>query len=130
MGIETRIDAAGGLRTHVVTGSLSLAQLREALERVYKRPDFDPGHHVLWDLRGADLKGFAAADVEETASLVAARWKATPGTRAALVVTRDVDYVLSRMYEQMLTANWQGEIRVFRDGDEALRWLAESRPAG
>jgi len=129
MGIETHIDPETGLRAHVVTGPLSIGPLIDTLEQVYRRPDFDPSHHVLWDLRASELAAFTSADIERTATHVAARWTPAPGTRAALVVARDLDYGLSRMYEQILAASWTGELRVFRGRDAAERWLFETPSA-
>ena len=43
------------------------------------------------------------------------------------VVTKELDYGLSRMYEIMINGVSQSNAMVFRDYDEAMDWLCEVR---
>jgi hypothetical protein len=45
------------------------------------------------------------------------------------VVSRDLDYGLARMYEQMLLASTEARTMVFRDIEEAKAWLRGEREA-
>jgi len=45
-----------------------------------------------------------------------------PGARRAVVVTNDVVFGMARMY-QILTDESSDELQIFRNMDDALRWL-------
>ena len=124
MAITTGIDPASGARLHKVTGRLKLEELVGALEEVYGADDFDPDQDVVWDVRDADLTAFSSGDIRRVTDLVRENWGTSSSSRAALVVSRDVDFGLARMYEQLLDTGSSGEVRVFRDYEEAVAWLA------
>jgi hypothetical protein len=123
MAITMNIDPITGLRIHKVTGRLQFEELREALTAVYDADDFDPDKDVMWDLRDADLTAFSTDDIKSVSGLVKQNWGTSSSSRAALVVSRDVDFGLARMYEQLLDNGSTGDVTVFRDYDEAIAWL-------
>jgi hypothetical protein len=123
MAVATAIDSETGARTHVVTGELTPDELLQALESVYDRSDYRPGACVLWDLTGAQLHRFDKSDIRRIADYVSANRGAPKGTCSALVVSRDLDFGLARMYEQMLVAATDVRVMVFRDIEEARAWL-------
>ena len=123
MPIETSIDAEKGLRTHVLIGRVSQEELEDALGEVYGRPDFLPDADTLCDLREADLGQFSRTVVKGVVDYVAKYRGAQPGARTAVVVGRDLDFGLARMYEQMLVASTDVRVMVFRDIEEARTWL-------
>jgi hypothetical protein len=122
MPIETRIDSAAGLRTHIVSGEMDFDALSSTLEGVYSDPDFLPDLNVLWDLRDAILTVFSSGDVSRVVDVVKGNWT---GARAALVVGRDADFGMARMYELQHDTSSSGEVRVFRDFEEATAWVME-----
>jgi hypothetical protein len=128
MAITTTIDSETGTRIHVVTGELTRDDLLHALKQLYVRTDYRPGACSLWDLRGAQLHRFSHRDIRRVADFVAANRNAPPGTCAALVVGRKLDFGLTRMYEQMLVASTDVRVMVFRDMDEAMAWLEGDPP--
>jgi hypothetical protein len=77
----------------------------------------------MWDLRDADLTAFSTDDIKSVSGLVKQNWGTSSSSRAALVVSRDVDFGLARMYEQLLDNGSTGDVTVFRDYDEAIAWL-------
>ena len=123
MTLTTTIDNETGARSQVVTGELTPEELLNALEQIYTGPDYQPEVRALWDLRGAQLHRFSQRDIRRVADFVAANRNAPPGTPAALVVGRTLDFGLARMYEQMLVASTEVRTKVFRDIDEARAWL-------
>jgi hypothetical protein len=125
MPIDTVVDPKTGWRIHTVTGELGLDEARNALAAIYDDPQYDPDSHALWDLRDAVLSGFSADQIRSLASYVGERWGASGRNRAALVVSRDLDFGLARMYEQLLTGRTTSEVRVFRVYSEAIDWLSQ-----
>ncbi len=123
MTITTRFDDITDLRVHVVRGELTHEELCETLEALYATREFQPQQSALWDLREADLTGSSAAEVRQIAELVQQHWGTTGVPRAALVVSRDVDFGIARMFELYVTTGAQREVRVFREFDEAVAWV-------
>jgi hypothetical protein len=123
MPFVTTIDKETGTRTHVVTGEVTLEDLLAVLGQVYQSSDYRPEAPSLWDLRWTGLHTFSKSEIRQIVEFVSRNWNAPPGTRAALVVARSLDYGLARMYEQMLAASSGVKVMVFRDIAEAGDWL-------
>jgi len=123
MTITTHIDKEANLRHHKVTGPLTKDELIEKLKEVYSEPDFDPDMNTLWDLREADLSSFFSPDIQEVRDFVSEHWGTGGKSRSALVVSRDLNYGLSRMYEAFLKGKTSSEVAVFRDYDDAVKWI-------
>ena len=122
MPMTTRFDLETGLRFHTITGEVTLEGIREWLMETYAHPDFKAGQHAVWDLTEAH----GSVSRKEIRSLAAAVSEAFPGAeqvKVALIVSREVHYGISRMYEQILDEDAPIRIGVFRDRDEALIWL-------
>lgn len=127
MPITTTIDKDAGIRTHYVKGILTFEELSDSLNQIYCSPEYDPELNVLWDLRAADVSSFTTKEIEQLASLVASQWGSRGKGRAALVVSGDHEYGLSRMYEMMSHETTTGRIMVFRELSMALEWLTEHK---
>ena len=122
MPMTTRFDLEAGVRFHTVTGELTIEIILAELSETYAHPDFRAGQHAVWDLTDAN----GSVSRKEIRSLAAAVRDAFPGAeqvRVAVIVSRDVHYGISRMYEQILDDDAPIRIGVFRDEDEALGWL-------
>lgn len=83
-------------------------------------PQFDPAFDQLIDGRAvSSLEGIGAREVQFLASNRAGVH--AEGARRAFVVSTDVGFGLSRMFQGL--SNSDGDVRVFRDYDQALAWL-------
>ena len=125
MSIDTHIEAGTGFRTHTVSGLISLDEVRGTLEEVYKRADFNPGAPALWDLTGADID-MPTEDVRHLADFVGKLVGEGPGGKVAIVVSRDMEAGLARMYETILTSLSRKPMKVFHDPGEAKNWLDDT----
>ncbi len=109
---------------HVVVrgvGAIGVDQLREVI-RSLSSDDLETTPHArLWDLRGADLSALRSLDIEDFAEL--SRSQGTLRRRIAVVVTTDLQYGLTRMYESFHGETPHAAIAVFRDEAEARAWL-------
>ena len=123
MPIETSIDSATGLRTHVATGTLTPDELENALLGAYRRSDYRPEANSLCDLRGVDVEAFTGPEVRRIVDAVLKHRGAPPGIRTAIVVGRDLSYGLARMFAQQLEAESPSDVTVFSDMNEAMAWL-------
>lgn len=84
-------------------------------------PDVPPGRDELVDLRAVDGERLTTAGLRRVAQAFEAHEKGEPA-RVAIIASSDLAFGLSRMY-QAYRSQSSTEIRVFRDLEEACRWL-------
>ncbi len=131
MPIKIETDPATGIRSYTATGELTFAEVHETLRTVYEDVNFQPDAHVLWDLREARTNELSPEEVDRLADFVGQYWGTGGKSKAAFVTSRDVDFGMARMYEQMLAIRSTSVVKVFRDLDEARRWLlADAESSG
>jgi hypothetical protein len=124
MQFATSINSAHQIRCHAISGEINMDGLLNELSRFYDSPDYDPEMNVLWDLRQLDgLSGLATSELSRLVTLVSRRWVSSQPRRAALVVSRMVDFGMARMYEMRMESVSRQEIRVFTDFEQARQWL-------
>jgi hypothetical protein len=79
--------------------------------------------NALWDLREAVTTDMSSDDVRKVAQMVKGRRPSGVSLRVALVVSRDADFGVARMFEAQLDPASHGDLQVFRDIDEATTWV-------
>jgi len=123
MEISTEINKKKNIRSHIVRGAIDISELTEYLKEIYNSPDFDPEMNVFWDLRKADFSYVSSEDVWSFKRYVGNNWGTEGKSKAALVVSHDFDYGMSRMYQNMMDGETSSEIVVFRDIEKAKEWV-------
>ena len=81
--------------------------------------------NALWDMRDADFSSVTTAEVHSLVEMVKKYWGQTGKSKSALTVASDFDYGMTRMYEILMTVNTSSNIMVFKNYDEAEKWLKE-----
>lgn len=123
MELSLKIDPVAKLRVLKLSGDVVAQDLFDAVDVVYGHPDFDYGHNSLWDLSECRLENVSSETVKQFAGFIAGkRSEGNAPPRSAVVVTRDLEFGLVRMYETHLDAD--RDFRLFRDIDEAMAWLS------
>jgi hypothetical protein len=123
MNIVTVFDHERRLRTHQVSGGITLAAFRRILEGLYASKQFHPDMNALWDLRQADFSGILPEDVRELMHVVVSLWGPGGKCRSAVLVASAVEFGVARTYASQFGRNAPCEIRVFLDLREASQWL-------
>jgi hypothetical protein len=123
MAITIEIDEKANLRKHTVTGNVTFDEVFAELKRVYLSPDFQPDMNSLWDITKAKVTSMSSAEIHKVSDFVAAHWGPGGKSRAALVVSTDFEFGISRMVEILLESRMSAQVQVFRDIDEALKWV-------
>jgi len=132
MPITTHRDSVRGLRYHVVTQTLRLDEFRETLQAVLDLAGLEPEMDELWDLRDL-LPDHPALEVDELKALVYScgrDWARTTKARAAIVVSRTIDYGMARMGEMLMDWEAPNRVMVFRSLIAADRWLEDGTLPG
>jgi hypothetical protein len=110
------------------SGPTSPADCLRVIDQILADPRYREDFPCLIDNR--DIAGaFTRADIDQVIPAVArALAGMTARPRVAIVVSRDVQYGLGRMF-QALTGNLLNlDLRVFRDRAEAAAWLGGAHP--
>lgn len=123
MPISSHIDSVSRLVTLTVHGPVDGAMIKEALQSLVEDPRFTRGADILWDFtdaRGQNPSGEAIQDLVRFVESL--KEKRGSGYHVALVTRGDLEYGFARMYEAY-AESLPFSLRVFRDRDEASRWL-------
>lgn len=98
------------------TGDVTLEESRRLLEQLASDPAFESDM-----LHFSDLTRARSRVTAEGIRGLARSSPFGPGSRRAVLVADDEMYGISRMYDAQATDS--GTFGIFRDRDEALRWL-------
>ncbi len=79
--------------------------------------------NAIWDLSDADFSRVSTDHVRLLADMVYQYWGRTGQSRSALVVTKNLDYGMSRMYEMLVSKSDESYVGVFRTMEDAERWV-------
>ena len=123
MPMTTRFDLGAGVRYHTVTGELTVELIKAQLAETYAHPDFRTDQHAVWDIREAEIS-VTPEEVYGLAVAVSEAFHGSQEVKVALVVSQDLHYGMSRMYQQILNGESPHSVGVFRDMDDALAWLS------
>ena len=124
MPLNTVIDKKIGLLIRTVTGELTFEEIKSSYETLLSNPDFQKDMHVIWDLRDADSSKFEREDIIRIARYFEAHLKDRADYKAAVVVSRDLEYDLTKVY-QVAAADLPAKIGIFRSLEEAKKWVTE-----
>ena len=113
------VDAGGGVVHHVFEGEVDDAQLTAHQQRLHCELGLEAAFDHLVDVRGVTRLAVSP----EVMWRVAAKSPRGAGFRIAVVVSRGVDFGLSREYAGMAELS-EERFRIFRDDMAAARrWL-------
>ncbi len=124
MYINTEINEKEKIRIHKLNGVFDFDILFQHLVDIYNDSGFNPDLNSVWDL--TNMEGIQKINSDQMQRIVAyVTWKrSTHGKmKSAIVVSKNVDFGIARMYEQELEATGLSEISVFKDLNNALAWI-------
>ncbi len=123
MNISTEITRHKNLRSHIVTGVITASVLKKYLAHIYSSSDQHAEMDVFWDLTEADFSAISTNEVRDFVEYVSNQWGKKRKSKAALVVSGDLDYGLSRMFQIMIEGTTSNKVSVFKGRHEAKRWI-------
>jgi len=123
MNVVTVFDLEHRVRTHQVSGSISLPAFRGILQSLYTSKQFNPDLNALWDLRQADFSGIMPEDVRNLMHVVVSNWRRSGTCHSAILVASETEYGVARIYVSQFGLAAPCKIKVFQDLNEARHWL-------
>jgi hypothetical protein len=105
-------------------GEISVEDCLAMMDRVRSDQRYDPSFNCLVDNR-ALARPFSRAELEQVIPAVLQAFGGTAERpRIAILVGRDLDYGVSRMFQMLIGAFLDLNLRIFREPGEAAAWLA------
>lgn len=103
----------------LTTGQIfDLAEISDLIERT----DWKGATRYLWDFERLEKGPDSRAELRQAVDLVQRTGELWAGSRAAILVARDVDFGIARMFSAF-AEQVDVEYRVFRDRQLAIDWL-------
>jgi hypothetical protein len=118
--IRRQINAVDRVVIMTVIGELWDQELLSLANELKKEPQVEPDFSLLIDLRQAKGGNVTRVGVSALAKVPLAL---SPASRRAVVVPSELGFGMARMYGLMRDER-DGTMQVFRDFDEAQRWVA------
>ena len=130
MNLVTVFDPQRMVRTHTVSGTISLSAFRGILPALYASKQFNPDMNALWDLRLADFSGVMPEDVRNLMHVVVSNWGRKGNCHSAILVASETEYGVARIYVSQFGQAAPCKIKVFLDLNEARHWLGLGAESG
>lgn len=122
--ITVTYDATLHRRTVSFSGPIHDRDLLEAFEALLS-PDYDASADDLIDLSAVTHMGVSSAGLHRLLAMYEERDETGHHTRNAIIAPTDVLYGVSRMFQALHGDGKPDELEVFRNRDDALRWIAQ-----
>lgn len=127
MKIRTEINQQKNVRIHIVSGKFDIHVLYKTLAEMYGKFKFSSDMNVLWDFRSSeDIASVSLSELNKIISLVGRTWGTKGQSKAALVVSKRVDFGLARLYEQSVESQSKSKIKVYTDIKKAIKWIDQN----
>jgi hypothetical protein len=123
MTVNTVLDKKASVAIHTVTGEITFQEIKSSYESVCSHPDFQENMNSIWDIRDADASKFDSQEVIRIARYFETQTKTRAKYKAAVIVSRNLEYGLSRKY-QVAAADLPAKIGIFINLEEAKKWVA------
>jgi hypothetical protein len=119
MQVDQQVDPEARLVILTVSGEVEDSDLLSLAIEVEDDPEIKHDFSLLVDLRSADGRNVTSAGVR---ALAQRPFAISPASRRGIVVESELHFGMARVYEALREAQG-GAIRVFRDYEEAVRWV-------
>ncbi|MBN2161844.1 MAG: hypothetical protein JXR25_06485 [Pontiellaceae bacterium] len=106
-----------------LTGKPSFEDVRCKIEELLNHPDHINGMDELWDFSNADMTSLRENELRMLSFFIGQHTDRI-AKRTALVLGRDVDYGIARMWEVYAGHQAPQERHLFRSLDDAFSWLS------
>ena len=124
--MDVQIDRESAIALVDVGEASSAAEIIKAVEALFAHPGFVDGMDTIFDSSRCDFSKVSAEDLKSIASFLVPHLPRF-ANRVNLVVERDLEYGLARMYGVFAEEIAPSERRIFRDIDAAREWFLSNK---
>lgn len=123
--VTIHIDGVQRVATVILTGRVTGTVVARAIEHLQSFPRYRRGMPQLWDAVQADLSRLTRGDFQTIVRAAKGSGSPRRQTRISVLVVKDVDFGVARMFELTEGSDLLPTIHVFRDPATAMAWLVE-----
>jgi hypothetical protein len=118
-----------GLVVTTFSGTVTREDFVALYRALYADPEYVPGLDEVADVMRVTMFDVHTAELQAARDLMVARYRQHPGAscRTAILASADVSFGIGRMY-QALADETPEHVQVFRDPEQAARWLRPDVP--
>lgn len=121
--IKRKIILPDGPALLTASGPITGKDIIQALQDLVQDPDFKPDIDSIWDFRSVTTRLIDAQEITDLINFIrTVQEKRGRNYRVAILVSRDMDYGLARMFE-VHSQNLPFQVRIFEDLEQARSWL-------
>lgn len=124
--MDVQIDRESAIALVDVGEASSAAEIIKAVEALLAHPGFVDGMDTIFDYSRCDFSKVSAEDLKSIARFLVPHLPRF-ANRVNLVVERDLEYGLARMYGVFAEEIAPSERRIFRDVDTAREWFLSNK---
>jgi len=121
--MEYTIDFQGSYLSVKLFGVAELRAYSECIKLILDHEYWTAGTSVLLDQTELDTGSLTVEEVRAIAHLCGARRAETGAGSLAMLVDRDLEYGMNRMWSVFVEDQWDVGVGVFRSRDKAVAWL-------
>jgi hypothetical protein len=125
---KVEIDERGGFVRARQWDEFSLDDQADFLTAIFTGPHWETGLGVLFDYRGLVMGSLDEGDLAVVRTIFQSSRQRLESSRLALLSDSDELFGLGEHFAEMLASKIESNVRVFRDEQAAIDWLAAGRP--
>ena len=126
--MEFEVSFQDGIFTVVTRGDAEVMKFREYLDEMFEHDRWQPGMPVLHDHSELNSGPLSVDDIRLIADFCAESREQFGNSRLAVVVFRDVEFGLARMWGAFVDGRWNATAQTFRTPKEGRQWLLQEEP--
>ena len=121
--IHKKIILPDGPLIFTASGAITGKEVLQALRELLNDPECKTSMDILWNFRAVTTRIVDAQEIKDLVNFIRTnQTKRGSDYRVALVVSRDMDYGLVRMYKAY-SQDLPFQLRIFEELEEAESWL-------
>lgn len=125
MAIDIKYDNRRKMLNVSVSGASDLNEITLALEKITNSTEYPPNIRAVWDIRKADATYVNFQFIKEIVK-IRSQFSKLDNCCAALIVSSNVQYGLSRMFQIISEDKFPHQLMIFRSYEEGEQWLLKN----
>lgn len=123
MEIRRKINQPDGPVILTASGAITGKEIIQAIKDLVNDPDFKPNINSIWDFRAVTTRLIDSQEITDLITFIRTiQEKRGRDYRVAILVSRDMDYGLARMFEAH-SQSLPFQVRIFEDLEQAKSWI-------
>ena len=126
--MEFKLQYRKGLLEVKTSGDAELGTFREMMDSMLAHEEWKPGSPFLLDHSELNAGTLTVDDIRGIAGFCAQRRDRFGRAKCAIVVSRDLEFGIGRMWQVFVSNRWDVTEELFKSKDDAREWLSDESP--